>query len=119
MIGSCCVQEKLTVVSHDTIGSTVSQLDRHLERQGTQSPSAAGSVGPHTRVVSIGPHSSQRAVFGRAAAFVDKVLRGSKPADLPVEQLTTVEFAFNATTAQSLGLSIPSQVAAQVTEWVQ
>jgi putative ABC transport system substrate-binding protein len=53
------------------------------------------------------------------ATFVDKILRGTKPADLPVEQLTTIEFVVNVKTLQALGLTIPPDVAAQVTEWVQ
>jgi putative ABC transport system substrate-binding protein len=57
-----------------------------------------------------------------AATYVDKILRGGKPADLPVEQLTTVEFAVNVAVnvkaAQILGLTIPPDVAAQVTDWV-
>jgi putative ABC transport system substrate-binding protein len=55
----------------------------------------------------------------RAAVYVDKILRGSRPADLPVEQLTTVEFAINVKAAQALGLTLAPDVAAQVTDWVQ
>jgi putative ABC transport system substrate-binding protein len=63
--------------------------------------------------------TSQRSTHKRAATYVDKILRGAKPADLPVEQLTTVEFAVNVEAAQALGLTLPPGVAAQVTEWVQ
>jgi putative ABC transport system substrate-binding protein len=62
--------------------------------------------------------TSQRDTYRRAAIFVDKILRGAKPADLSVEQLTTVEFAVNVKAAQALGLTLPPDVAAQVTEWV-
>jgi putative ABC transport system substrate-binding protein len=58
-------------------------------------------------------------VLERAAVYVDKILRGAKPADLPVEQPTQFQFVVNAKTAQVLGLSIPPEVALQVTEWVQ
>jgi putative ABC transport system substrate-binding protein len=54
-----------------------------------------------------------------SAAFVDKILRGAKPADLPVEQLTSLEFAVNVRALQELGLTLPPDMAAQVTEWVQ
>jgi putative ABC transport system substrate-binding protein len=51
--------------------------------------------------------------------YVDNILRGAKPADLPVEQWTAVESAVSMKAAQVLGLTIPPEVAAQVTEWVQ
>src|SRR5439155_26253612 len=46
----------------------------------------------------------------RAAAYVDKILKGAKPADLPVEQATEFEFVINLKAAKTLGLSIPSSL---------
>jgi putative ABC transport system substrate-binding protein len=62
--------------------------------------------------------TSQRDIYMRAAVYVDKILRGARPADLPVEQLTRVEFAVNVKAAQALGLTFPPDIATQVTEWV-
>lgn len=57
-------------------------------------------------------------LFLRAAKFVDKILRGAKPADLPVELPTAFEFVVNLKTAHALGLSIPPSVASRVTTWI-
>jgi putative ABC transport system substrate-binding protein len=46
----------------------------------------------------------------RAALYVDKILRGAKPADLPVEQASKYEFVINVKTANELGLAIPESL---------
>ena len=58
-------------------------------------------------------------LFRRCATYVDKILRGAKPADLPIEQPTKFDFVINLRTAQALGLSIPPSVLQQATEVIQ
>lgn len=55
----------------------------------------------------------------RGAAYVDKIRKGAKPSELPVEQPTTFELAVNLKTAQTLGLTIPPSVLQQATEVIQ
>ena len=61
-------------------------------------------------MISYGPDNVD--IFHRSASYVDRILRGAKPADLPVQQPTKFEFAVNLKTANALGLTVPPQVLA-------
>ena len=67
--------------------------------------------------MSYGPNFPD--MFRRSGDYVDKILRGSKPADLPIQQPVKFDLVFNNTTAKTLGLTIPGSFLVRVTEMIE
>ena len=65
----------------------------------------------------MGPSYSD--LYRRAASYLDKIFRGAKPADLPVEQASKFEFILNLRTANALGLDIPPTLLARADEVIE
>ena len=67
--------------------------------------------------MSYGPDYSEH--FRRLATYVDKILKGAKPADLPVEQLTKFEFMINLKAAKQIDLTIPPSLVARANKVIK
>ena len=68
-------------------------------------------------LMSYGP--DLESIFQRAACFVDRILKGAKPIDLPIEQLTTFHLVLNQRTARALGLRFPQSLLIRANEGIE
>jgi putative tryptophan/tyrosine transport system substrate-binding protein len=93
---------RIITLAQDARLPTMWSFREHVEAGGLMS---YGANNPH--------------LFRRAADYVDKILRGAKPADLPVEQPTKFDFVINLTTAKVLGLTVPQSLLATADEVIE
>jgi ABC-type uncharacterized transport system substrate-binding protein len=105
--GRCLLDRHLLSSNQERIGELALQ---HRLPSMWQQPDAVGRGG----LLAYGPNRED--LFRRAATYVDKILKGEKPAELPAEQPTKFDFIINLKTAQALGLVIPPSVLQQATE---
>lgn len=99
-------------IAAETPRVTALALEHRLPLMGqTRSITLAGGM------MTYGPSFAD--LYRRAGVFVDRIIKGARPADLPVEQPTTFDFVINLRTAAALGISIPNSVLEQATELIR
>src|SRR5215831_14230255 len=103
--------DAILMLAGPVLGSQRAQVVDHAEK------SRVPAIYPQTEYTEAGGlmyyGTNTPDLFRRAATYVDKILKGAKPADLPVEQPTKFEFVINLKTAKQIGITIPPNVLAQ------
>ena len=111
-------ESAFAAIAKRRVDAIVSSQDTVL----TDNSRAVANLAARMRLVSVGPYqfadagglmaygANRHEFFRRAAYFVDRILKGAKPADLPVEQATKFELVINMKTAKALGLTIPQSI---------
>jgi putative tryptophan/tyrosine transport system substrate-binding protein len=108
--------EALYVVSHPLMNANRARINTLLSAR----MATVYSFREYVEVgglMSYGPNLP--ALFRRAGEFVDKILRGTNPADIPVEQPTKFDLVINLTTAKALGLDVPPTLLARADEVIE
>jgi putative ABC transport system substrate-binding protein len=103
--------QALLVVPSPVTNSNLKQILEFAAKNRLPAMYAAPEVVDAGGLMSYAPNYADQ--FRRAAIFVDKILKGAKPADLPVEQATKFEFVINLKTAKQIGVTIPPNVLAR------
>jgi putative ABC transport system substrate-binding protein len=110
-VGALLVAADAMFIFHRTRLADLAARSRLPAAYGTRAEVEAGGL------MSYGP--SVRDLFRRSATYVDKILKGAKPGDLPVEQPTKFELVINLKTAKALGLTIPQSLLLRADEVIQ
>jgi putative tryptophan/tyrosine transport system substrate-binding protein len=122
------IDRAFVAISKEQIGAVVVLADSMLIDQRTRIANLAARYRLPTvawpvdhaeagALVAYGPNVTD--MWRRAATYVDKILKGAKPGDLPIEQPTTFELVINMKTAKALGLTIPQSLLVRADEIIQ
>ena len=106
--------DALLVLSDSFLQSHIRRIVEFADRSHLPLMSAEPEWGRAGGLMAYGPDVA--AMHYRAAYYVDRILKGAKPADLPVERPMRFDFAVNMKTARALGITFPPDILLQVTE---
>ncbi len=107
----------LYVVASPLLFARMGDIARLAERHRLASIFSVSDYARSGGLLAYGPDRKDQ--FRRAASYISKLLKGARPADLPVEQPDKFEFVINLRTAQALGITIPALVLAQADELIE
>jgi putative ABC transport system substrate-binding protein len=105
------------VLADPFLGNEIQQISSLAAKSRLPAMYVRGEFAEAGGLLAYGPSFSDN--YRRAATYVDKILRGAKPADLPVEQPTKFELVINAKTAKALGLMIPRSLLARADQVIE
>ena len=109
--------DSLLFVATGPLSPNYAQIAELALRHRLPTISQDGEVAQAGALMAYGP--SFPALSRRGAYYVDRILKGAKPADLPIEQPMTFDFVVNMKTAQALGITFPNEIMLQVTEVIE
>jgi len=107
----------LLVLSDPVLGSELAQISRLAAQNRLPAIYARREFAEAGGLLAYGPSFTDN--YRRVATYVDRILKGTKPADLPVEQPTKFELVINAKTAKSLGLTVPPSLLLRADQVIQ
>jgi putative ABC transport system substrate-binding protein len=122
------IERAFSTMAREHVGAVIVALDPFFIQQGPQIAVQAGkhrlpSIFANREYAEAGGLMSygqnQLDIYRRAATYVDKILKGAKAADLPIEQPTKFEFVINLKTAKALGITIPQSLLLRADEVIQ
>jgi putative ABC transport system substrate-binding protein len=109
--------DAIVVLEDPLTHSNIATLVSMIVQAGRPSAHSSKPYAEAGGLVSYGANLAE--VYRRSAVYVDKILKGARPADLPVEQANEFDFVVNLRTARALGLTVPQSVVVQATEIIQ
>ena len=109
--------QALVILPYTWLGAFQSRIVERALAQRWPVVGPGGSVPRQGGLLSYGPNAA--AMARRPAYFVDRILKGAKPGDLPIEQPTTFDLVLNLKTAKTLGITIPPSVLLRATEVIE